>query len=299
MPAGAMSRVSIGRAPAAHYHAAMATRPAATAPTEIEIVDLCKSFDGKAVLRGVDLRIATGDTVAIVGGSGCGKTVLLNHVLGQLQPDRGYVAVVDHDDPAAPLRRLDEIGELEIDRIHRHWGVVFQRNALFSGSVYDNIALWLKEMRQCADAEVEPIAARVLDVVGLRHDADFLATDQHELSGGMAKRLAIARALAMDPVVLFYDEPTTGLDPTTAGRMHDLIHATHRMRSAAGAPRTTVIITHDKDLLTRLRPRTVMLHEGRVYFDGSFAAFAAQRSPIIRPYFDLMPVLQSGQDAVA
>ena len=107
----------------------------------------------------------------------------------------------------------------------------------------------------------------------------------------MAKRLAIARALAMSPVVLFYDEPTTGLDPSTSARMHDLIQATHDEVLPAGTTRTTVIITHDKDLLTRLRPRTVMLHEGRVFFDGPFEAFAANESEIVRPYFDLMPVL--------
>ncbi|MGE0486248.1 MAG: ABC transporter ATP-binding protein [Gammaproteobacteria bacterium] len=261
------------------------------AAVEIEIHDLHKSFGDKAVLRGVSLSIRAGDTVAIVGGSGCGKTVLLNHVLGQLQPDRGYVAVVDHDDPSAPLRRLTDIGELEIDRIHGHWGVVFQKNALFSGTVYDNIALWLREMKQMEDADIRPVATHVLGVVGLRGDDDFLATDQHELSGGMAKRLAIARALAMSPVVLFYDEPTTGLDPSTSARMHDLIQVTHDEILPSGVERTTVIITHDKDLLTRLRPRTVMLHEGRVFFDGPFADFAANESEIVRPYFDLMPIL--------
>lgn len=258
---------------------------------EIGIHDLHKAFGDKQVLRGIELGIGAGETVAVVGGSGCGKTVLLNHVLGQLRPDRGYVAVVDHDDPAHPLRRLDEVGELDIDRIHRHWGVVFQKNALFSGTVWDNIALWLREMRNLDDAAIRPIAERVLGVVDLRADDAFLATDQHELSGGMAKRLAIARALAMSPVVLFYDEPTTGLDPATSARMHDLIHATHNERLPSGIHRTTVIITHDKDLLTRLRPRTVMLHEGRVFFDGPYERFAASSSPIIRPYFDLMPLL--------
>ncbi|MEQ8663299.1 MAG: ATP-binding cassette domain-containing protein [Gammaproteobacteria bacterium] len=263
----------------------------ATPGTEIEVVDLHKAFGDKRVLRGIDLRITAGETIAIVGGSGCGKTVLLNHILGQLRPDRGYVAVVDHADPRAPLCRLDAIGELALERIHHHWGVVFQRNALFSGSVYDNIALWLKETRRLDDATIRPLAQRVLELVDLRSDDAFLATDQHELSGGMAKRLAVARALAMEPVVLFYDEPTTGLDPTTSANMHELIHATHNALLPAGGQRTTVIITHDKDLLTRLRPRTVMLHEGRVFFDGPFAAFAASDSAIVRPYFDLMPLL--------
>lgn len=263
----------------------------ASSRNEIEIRDLHKAFGAKQVLRGIDLDIAAGDTVAIVGGSGCGKTVLLDHVLGKLTPDRGYVAVIDHENPEAPLRRLEDVGPLEIDQIHRHWGVVFQRNALFSGSVLDNLALWLRDVRRLDEAAILPLVRRALDQVGLRSDDAFLATDQHDLSGGMAKRVAIARALAMEPAVLFYDEPTTGLDPTNSARMHDLIHATQNAPLPPGATRTTVVITHDKDLLVRLRPRIVMLHEGRIHFDGPFEAFERSPSAIIRPYFDLMPIL--------
>ena len=115
--------------------------------------------------------------------------------------------------------------------------------------------------------------------------------DERELGSRKArlllKRLALARALAMDPKVIFYDEPTTGLDPVTAGQIHDLIHATHFRTDG----RTSIIITHDKDLLRRLRPRTVMLHEGRIFFDGSFVDFERAESPIILPYFETMPAL--------
>lgn len=262
---------------------------------EIEVRDLHKAFDGKAVLRGVDLTIFEGDTVAIVGGSGCGKTVLLEHILGKLAADRGGITVVDHGSPGDPLRELGSVDGFDIDRIHRHWGVVFQRNALFSGTVYDNIALWLRDVRGLVDEEIRPIARAVLEEVDLPGDDHFLATDQHELSGGMAKRLAIARALAMAPEVMFYDEPTTGLDPTTATNMQDLIYATHNALLPSGVERTTIIITHDKDLLMRIRPRTIMLYEGRVFFDGTFGDFEADRSGIIRPYFDAMPVLNTGR----
>ena len=258
---------------------------------EIKVEALYKTFGDNPVLRGIDLTIHEGETVAIVGGSGCGKTVLLNHILGKLRPDRGHVRVVDHGDPALALRALDELDTFELDRLHQHWGVVFQRNALFSGSVYDNIALWLKEVRQLDDAIIVPIARRSLAAVGLTSDDDFLRMDHLELSGGMAKRLAIARAIAMNPVVLFYDEPTTGLDPASSAQIHDLIHQTHHAQLAGSVARTTIIITHDKDLLLRLRPRTVMLHEGRVFFDGTFTAFESAQSEVIRPYFDQMPVL--------
>ncbi|MGQ0657612.1 MAG: ABC transporter ATP-binding protein [Chromatiales bacterium] len=258
---------------------------------EIRTESLHKCFDGPAVLRGISLAIPRGDVVAIVGGSGCGKTVLLNHVLGLLTPDRGKIQVADHDQPGAPLRDLAALSQEERDRIHTHWGVVFQRNALFSGTVYDNLALWLREVRALPDEEIRPIAQAALAAVGLAADEEFLGRSQENLSGGMAKRLAVARAVATDPAVLFYDEPTTGLDPTSSAQIHDLIHSTHHAYRTGSGGRTTVIITHDKDLLYRLRPRTIMLHEGKVHFDGAFEKFERSRSSIIRPYFELMPLL--------
>jgi len=261
------------------------------APAELRIDGLCKAFGAHRVLTGIDLSIERGEIVAIVGGSGSGKTVLLNHILGRLDPDQGRVLVADHDMDGAPLIDLTALDTMETDRLHTHWGVVFQRNALFSGTVLDNIGLWLSEVRGLEEPEIIAVAQKVLAAVDLPDTDDFMATDVNELSGGMAKRLAVARALAMDPEVLFYDEPTTGLDPTTASTMHDLIARTHVAPTRSGKHRTTLIVTHDKDLLRRLQPRTVMLHEGGVFFDGPFEDFEGSASPIIRPYFDLMPVL--------
>lgn len=262
-----------------------------SAAVEISVEGVCKAFGEHRVLRGIDLEVRRGDMVAIVGGSGCGKTVLLDHILGQLTPDRGRVRVADYAQPEAPLVDISGLDDPEVDRIHTYWGVVFQRNALFSGSVYSNIELWLKEIKGREDADIQLIAHQVLTAVALPADADFMETAIESLSGGMAKRLAIARALSMDPKVIFYDEPTTGLDPTSAAQVQDLILDTHLDEAGARAKRTTVIITHDKDLLSRLQPQVVMLHEGRVFFDGTFNDFEASKSPIVRPYFDLMPSL--------
>ncbi len=259
--------------------------------TEILIEGAAKAFDDNRVLTGVDLTIKRGDVLAIVGGSGCGKTVLMNLILNQLEPDRGRVLVTNHELPGEPLVDLAEIGNDEMNRIHMRWGVVFQRNALFSGTVFDNIALWLREVKNLDDDAIEAVARRVLAAVGLPDDDDFLAHDTYDLSGGMAKRLAVARALSMSPIVVFYDEPTTGLDPTSSAHVHDLIHATHFEARPSEPARTTVIITHDKDLLKRLKPRTVLIHGGRVFFDGSLDEFEASGAPEIRPYFELMPVL--------
>ncbi len=256
---------------------------------EIRVEGLHKAFGDHPVLCGVDLDIDRGDFIAIVGGSGCGKTVLLNHILDLLTPDKGRILAADHDRPGAPLTDVSALEDRELDRLHTHWGVVFQRNALFSGTVYDNIKLWLSEVRNLEDGAIIEVARSVLSAVSLPSDKDFLDTPTESLSGGMAKRLALARALSMDPLVVFYDEPTTGLDPTSASQVQDLVLATHSEQKEK--QRTTVVITHDKDLLSRLEPRTVMLHQGRVFFDGPFREFEASRSPIIRPYFDLMPVL--------
>lgn len=259
---------------------------------EIQIRDLHKSFSGHDVLCGVDLDLYSGEIIAIVGSSGCGKTVLLNTILGQFAPDKGTIRILDRSENEWKLKDLSDFGEMEIDDIHRHWGVVFQRNALFSGSVFFNIALWLREIKGMDDGSIIPIAERALESVGLPTDQAFLEKSSNDLSGGMAKRVAIARAICMNPYVYFYDEPTTGLDPVSSSNIHDLIYSIHYSGSENDQKKTSIIITHDKDLLNRVRPRTVMLFQGKVHFDGPFEDFEASTSDVIRPYFKLMPILQ-------
>jgi phospholipid/cholesterol/gamma-HCH transport system ATP-binding protein len=263
------------------------------AQTEIQIEDLRKYFSDNKVLQGVDLAFNSGELIAIVGGSGCGKTVLLNTILGQYAPDKGNIKILDRSNKLWKLKSLADFSEFEIDNVHKHWGVVFQRNALFSGSVFFNIALWLREIKGMDDDVILPIAVRALKAVGLPSDQAFLLTSNNDLSGGMAKRLAIARAISMDPYLFFYDEPTTGLDPVSSAHIHDLIYSIHNAPAEDGSSKTSIIITHDKDLLMRLRPRVVMLHQGKVHFDGAFAEFESADSDVIRPYFKLMPILQS------
>jgi phospholipid/cholesterol/gamma-HCH transport system ATP-binding protein len=259
------------------------------APIEIRVEGLFKAFRGLAVLTGIDLEVPRGDLVAIVGASGCGKTVLLHHIIGHLKPDRGRVLVADHEQKGAPLVDLASLDEDGLDRIRLHSAVVFQRNALFSATVYENIALWLREIKRMEEPEILERAREALDAVGFKGDESVLRKDRSELSGGMAKRVAIARALAMRPYTIFFDEPTTGLDPVNAGQIHELILQTH---DAPGDVKpTTVIVTHDKDLLRRLEPRVVMLHGGSVHFDGPYGAFEASDSPAIRPYIEAMPIL--------
>lgn len=281
-----------GEGPLTRTMAKTDSQPGPDGALEIRVEDVHLAFGDNHVLRGVDLEVRRGEMVAIVGGSGCGKTVLLQVILGHLRPQRGRVHVACHGLDGSPVRPLDELSESELDDVRTHWAVVFQRNALFSGTVLDNIALWLREIQRLDEDQILPIARRALKAVGLPADEPMLAKHRNELSGGMQKRLAVARALAMNPILLFYDEPTTGLDPNLAEQVHELIRETHDAPWHGQVERTTVIITHDKDLLFRLRPRIVMLHEGRVYYDGTYDDFAESDSPIIRPYFDLMPHLQ-------
>jgi phospholipid/cholesterol/gamma-HCH transport system ATP-binding protein len=267
-------------------------------PLEIRAEGVHKAFEGHAVLRGVDLDVPRGDMVAIVGGSGCGKTVFLQHVIRHLLPDKGRVLVADHDEPDAPLVDIGALSEIEMDRIRAHQAVVFQRNALFSGSVYDNVALWLREVLGLEEDAIRQRVGEALDAVGFAGDPTVLEKHRDDLSGGMAKRVAVARGVAMRPALMIYDEPTTGLDPANAWQIHQLIARMHDALSSGGTTATTLIITHDKDLLQRLEPRVVMLHDGRVHFDGSYEDFRRSDSPVVRPYFDSMPVLHRRKLAV-
>lgn len=282
---------------------------------ELRTEQLTKAFGDRTVLAQIDLTIRAGEIVCIVGGSGSGKTVLLDLLIGLMPPTSGRILAADHNaDPepsgSPPLVEISSMSEDRLDQIRLHWAVVFQRNALFSGSVRGNMSLWLREHTTLRDDEIlrrsrEALAAAALDV------DDVIDKDRDALSGGMAKRVAIARAIACDPLVLFYDEPTTGLDPIAGAAIQELIWNTHHrpldqgfnfrdldaeinrsLRARrAGSTRTSVIVTHDRDLLRRLRPRIVMLHESRVCFDGPYDEFVSSDSPPAQAYLAKMPVL--------
>lgn len=257
---------------------------------ELRAEDVHKAFGDNRVLRGVNVEVGRGEMVAIVGGSGSGKTVLLRHFLGDYAPDRGRVWVADHESAGERLVDLATLDDAGMDRLRRHWAVVFQANALFPGTVCDNISLVLREVQGLDEAEVARRAEHVLTAVGL-DPARVMDLEREELSGGMAKRVGIARALALEPRLIFYDEPTSGLDPQLARQIQDVIADAHARPLAAGGRRTTVMITHDKDLLYRLGPRVIMLDGGRVSFDGAYEEFRQSASPVIRPYLELMPGL--------
>jgi phospholipid/cholesterol/gamma-HCH transport system ATP-binding protein len=263
------------------------------ASTEIQIECLSKSFGSHRVLDDINLVVHSAEMIAFVGGSGTGKTTLLRHIIGLEHPDQGRVLLADHESVGSPLVDLATLDPESMERIERHWAVVFQGNALLAGrSVEANISLPLREVQHLDESTIRSKVREAVREVALDPEKDLdLTVDQ--LSGGMAKRVAVARALAMDPILLLYDEPTTGLDPQVSKHIQFLIEAIHNKKTASGFRRTSVFITHDKELLYRLQPRIIMLDSAHIVFDGTYGDFQNSESPIIRPYFELMPRLHS------
>jgi phospholipid/cholesterol/gamma-HCH transport system ATP-binding protein len=220
----------------------------------IEIRDLHKSFGENHVLRGVDADIATGESVTIIGQSGCGKSVLLKHLVGLLLPETGGV-IVDGVNLSTAKRK-------ELYEVRKKFGVLFQGAALFdSMTVADNVALALRTHTHRTESEIADRVKYCLELVSMDGTQ---AQKPAELSGGMKKRVGLARAIAMQPAYILYDEPTTGLDPITADSINDLIiHLNHELQV------TTVVVTHDMVSAYKVSDRIIMLHEGRVVFSGT------------------------------
>ncbi len=220
----------------------------------IEIIKVYKSFGTNEVLKGIELKVKKGETVGIVGESGCGKTVLLKHILGLLKPDKGKVLVDGVDINGNASHLFD---------VRKRFGMVFQSSALFDSlSVMENVVIGLKEhFPKLSNKKTEEIGNEKLELVELSPETYSLKPQ--ELSGGMKKRVAIARALSMDPEYIIYDEPTTGLDPIIADKMNNLmLHLKEKLN------KTTVMVTHDLHSAFKVSDRIAMLAEGNIVFDG-------------------------------
>jgi phospholipid/cholesterol/gamma-HCH transport system ATP-binding protein len=235
----------------------------------IRVQNLCKTFGRQAVLRGVSLEVATAEIMVIIGRSGGGKSVLLKHLIGLLHPDSGAIMVDGTD--------ITRLRGAALDRIRQRYGVVFQGGALFdSMSVFDNIAFPLREKSRLSSAEIQNRTEEKLEQVGL---ADMGAKNPAEISGGMRKRVAIARALVTEPEVVFFDEPTTGLDPILVNTIHHLILELHRKFRF-----TAVMVSHEIPEIFGIADRVAMLHEGVIVESGSPQAIQASANPIVRQF---------------
>ncbi len=221
----------------------------------IEIVDVYKSFGANKVLQGVNLTIKEGEALAIIGKSGCGKSVLLKHIVGLLVPDSGYVKVEGQN--------LHELSEKELYKIRTKFGFLFQGAALFDSlTVEENISLALVENDfNLSKNEIEKIVAEKLELVGL---SKIEKLKPAELSGGMKKRVGLARALVTEPTYILYDEPTTGLDPLMSDSIDDLIKELNEKINV-----TSIIVTHDMFSVKNIADKVAMMHEGKIYFEGT------------------------------
>lgn len=236
----------------------------------IEIVNLYKTFGGNQVLQGINLKIEEGESLAIIGRSGSGKSVLLKHIVGLLYPDEGYVKFDG--------KIISDLREKELYKIRNRFGYLFQGAALFdSMTVEENIALPLVENNHgVSTIAVEKAVAEKLALVGLKNIQKLKPS---ELSGGMKKRVALARALITNPDFILYDEPTTGLDPLMSDAIDELIVDLNNKLNV-----TSIIVTHDMQSVKKAADKVAMLHEGKIYFVGTPQEMTESKDEIVKNF---------------
>lgn len=238
----------------------------------IEIDKVCTRFGDHIVHSDVSLEVRRAEIFAIIGGSGSGKSTLLREIILLQQPNSGSIRVLGTN-----LQTIDEAQALAL---RQRWGVMFQHGGLFGSlTVLENVGLPLREHTQLDDALINEIAAWKLSMTGLKPEVG--AQYPSELSGGMMKRASLARALALDPELLFLDEPTAGLDPDSADGVDELVL---QLRDLFGL--TIITITHDLDLLWQVTDRVAVLADGKVQGVGSMAELSRMDTPAVRPFFD-------------
>jgi len=237
----------------------------------IELRGVSKRLGSKQVLEGLDLDIPANITMVILGRSGSGKSVLLKHIIGLMQPDEGHI-LVDGEDIA-------RLNEADLNRVRHRFGMLFQGAALFDSlTVGENIALPMREHMNFTEAEIQRRVSDRLSWVGLQGVEDMKPAS---LSGGMKKRVGLARAIAIDPTYILYDEPTTGLDPIMSDVINNLIRSLQQRMGV-----TSVVVTHDLHSAWKVGDRLALLHEGRVQFTGTPAEAEATSDLLVRQFIE-------------
>jgi len=235
----------------------------------VDIADLQFNYDGRPVLQGINMKIPRGKVVAIMGGSGCGKTTLLRCIGGQLRPTGGRVRLEKH--------QVSEMSESDLYRLRRKMGMLFQFGALFTDiSVFENVAFPLREHTDLAEEMIRDLVLMKLEAVGLRGASHLMPG---ELSGGMARRVALARAVALDPMLVMYDEPFTGLDPIALGVIGQLIR---KLNDALGA--TSIMVTHDVQESLQIVDYIYFISNGQIVAEGTPDQIRASDDPFVHQF---------------
>lgn len=237
----------------------------------IKIKGLQKSFGAKKVLDGVDLEIEKGKITVIIGRSGEGKSVLIKHIIGLLKPDAGNILLDGQD--------ITIMNERDFNEVLKRFGMLFQGAALFdSMTVGENVGFALKEHTDMNDEDIRKIVKEKLRRVGLRGIEDMMPS---ELSGGMKKRVGLARAIVMDPEIVLFDEPTTGLDPVMSDAVGTLMLETQKALNT-----TYIVITHDITLTYKIADKVAMIHEGKIIASGTVEEMKKDTNPILRQFLE-------------
>jgi phospholipid/cholesterol/gamma-HCH transport system ATP-binding protein len=235
----------------------------------IEIINISKSFGNKKILSNLNLNINSGEIMVIIGRSGCGKSVLLKHIIGLLKPDFGQI-LIDNED-------ISTIDQKELDKIRLSFGMLFQGAALFdSMTVGDNVGFALREHTSMPEDKIRAKVAHSLEMVGLKGIEKLMPA---ELSGGMRKRVGLARAICNDPKIILYDEPTTGIDPVMADAINELIiELNHKLKV------TSIVVTHDMVSAYKIAKRIAMLYKGNIIAVGTPEEIKSTANPVVKQF---------------
>lgn len=235
----------------------------------IEVIDLYKSFKRHEVLRGVNLKVKDGESLALIGGSGQGKSILLKHIIGLVKPDQGRISINNQD--------INKLGRKSLRQLKERFGVVFQGGALFDSlTVFENIAFPLREKTRLKASEIQEKVLKELGRVGLSGSENKYPA---EISGGMKKRVALARCLVMNPEIVLFDEPTTGLDPLIGKAIHKLIRDCQRSFHF-----TAIIVTHEIPAVFSVVDRVAMLFDGKIIAEGTPEEIQASTDPVVHQF---------------
>lgn len=245
----------------------------------IKLIDVHMQFKDRVILNHINLTVEAGETLAVIGASGSGKSTLLRLMIGLLQPDQGEIWIKD--------KEIARLSEKQLDKVRLNMGMVFQYSALFdSMSVGENVAFGLREHTTFPEEEIQEIVKQKLEMVGLAGFENFLP---NELSGGMKKRVSLARALAFEPEIILYDEPSSGLDPVMAGKIDELIIRTKERMAV-----TSVVVTHDMRSAFYIADRIAMLYEGELIAIDTVKNIKASADPRLQEFFAGMDIGSEG-----